>query len=105
MNNENTQIPNKAFDLEYSTQFRKEMEYLKQHNVHPTYVTKTKPYNITVYKYTKTPELFSLLTTFYAEETLLKKFKKAIAEASTIEEIDLSMLCARGDSHGTKNNV
>lgn len=103
MDNKNNQIPNKAFDLEYSTQFRKEMEYLKEHGIKPVYVTKTRNYNITVYKYTKTPELFGLLSSFYAGETLLKKFKKMISEAKTLEDIDLSLLCAGGDAYASKN--
>ena len=61
-------IPNRAFDLEYSTQLRREMEYLAEQGITPTYVRKDPKYLIPTYKYTKTPELFRLLSIFWETE-------------------------------------
>ena len=59
-------IPNKAFDTEYSTQFRREMEYLKDKGFEPTFVRKSKDgWNIHTYKYKKTSKLFMCIAEFY----------------------------------------
>ena len=42
----------KIFDMEYSTQNRKEVDFLKENN-------------ISVYKYTKNKQLFEALSMFY----------------------------------------
>jgi len=56
--------PKHAYDLEYSTQVRREYEYLKEHGIEPTF-TKHGEYGIRTYKYTKTPALFKLLVEYY----------------------------------------
>lgn len=61
-------LPNKAFDIEYSTQYRKEYLFLLSHNIQPTFVKHTRDFNIPVYKYKKTPELFAALSVFYEQE-------------------------------------
>lgn len=51
------------FDKEYSTQYKKEVEYLEKLGIKYTFVKNIK--NISTYKYTKTPELFNALELFY----------------------------------------
>lgn len=55
----------KKFDKEYSTQWIKEVEWLKNNGIRYTFV-KTDENNITTYKYKKTNKLFECLTEFYA---------------------------------------
>ena len=55
-----TNVPNKAFDSEYNTQFKKEMLYLKDRGINPVFIKKIGEYRIPTYKYTKTPELFCI---------------------------------------------
>ena len=55
----------KKFDKEYSTQFKKEVEYLKSKGIYYSFVKNVD--NISTYKYTKTPELFQTLVSFYME--------------------------------------
>lgn len=58
-------IPNNAFDLEYSTQFKREMLYLWNHGFKYTFKKYVPKYGIPIYKYTKTPELFRCIADFY----------------------------------------
>jgi len=53
----------KKFDKEYSTQFTPEKEYLLQNGIMPSFIKTIN--EVTTYKYTKTSELFRLLTIFY----------------------------------------
>lgn len=53
----------KKFDKEYSTQFTPEKTFLENHGVYPSFVKNIN--GVTTYKYTKTNELFQLLTKFY----------------------------------------
>lgn len=55
-----------CFDMEYSTQVRREVDYLKTKNINYIFVKKIN--GISTYKYTKTPELFSALVSFYMEK-------------------------------------
>lgn len=59
-------IPNTAFDIEYSTMWKREVSYLEAKGILPSFVKRTPDYNIKVYKYTKTPELFTALTAFFS---------------------------------------
>jgi hypothetical protein len=54
------------FDKEYSTQFPKEMNYLKSVGIRYNFVKEID--GITTYKYTKTPELFKALWIFYGQK-------------------------------------
>lgn len=56
-------IDKKLFDIEYSTQNRKEVDFLKKNNISYTFVKKVN--DISIYKYKKTAELFQLLAIFY----------------------------------------
>ncbi len=67
--------PKKAYDLEYSTQTKREFEFLKEHSIDPTYI-KISEYGIRTYKYTKTPALFKLLTIYYSEVKAEKEYSK-----------------------------
>lgn len=53
----------KLFDLEYSTQNRKEVLYLRSCGIKYTYVKRIN--DIPLYKYTKCKELFDALRIFY----------------------------------------
>ena len=55
----------KQWDKEYSTQFKKEVEYLKSKGIEYSFVKDVQ--GVTTYKYTKTPELFLALVSFYME--------------------------------------
>lgn len=55
----------KKFDKEYSTQFVPEMKYLLSKGIKYSFVKEIN--GITTYKYTKTPELFTVLVSFYEE--------------------------------------
>jgi hypothetical protein len=52
------------FDKEYSTQFRKEVEFLHEKGIRYEFVKDVS--GITTYKYKKTVELFSALAEFYS---------------------------------------
>lgn len=69
-------LPPKAFDLEYSTQYRKEVEYLKSKGINYTFIKLTKDYGVPTYKYTKTPELFRAVADFYEQKQLDKEFTR-----------------------------
>ena len=59
-------IDKKLFDSEYSTQWRDEVDFLKENGVNYTFVKRND--GISTYKYEKTSELFSKLTYFYAQK-------------------------------------
>lgn len=56
----------KKFDKEYSTQYTPEKQYLDSVNIFPSFVKVIN--EVTTYKYTKTPELFSALAFFYSHK-------------------------------------
>ena len=51
-------IPKTVYDKEYSTQWRREVEYLEEKGIAYTYAKRHYKYPVTRYKYAKTPELF-----------------------------------------------
>lgn len=55
----------KKFDIEYSTQYTPEKDFLLSHNIKPSFVKVIN--EVTTYKYKKTSELFYLLSLFYKE--------------------------------------
>lgn len=63
----------KKFDKEYSTQFVREMKYLQSKGINYSFVKDIQ--GVTTYKYTKTPELFRTLVSFYMEMESEKKGK------------------------------
>lgn len=61
----------KIFDKEYNTQFTKEVQFLKQHNIRYSFVKIIN--GITTYKYSKSAELFYWLSIFYENIESLKR--------------------------------
>ena len=55
----------KKFDIEYSTQYTPEKEYLWRNGIKPSFVKVIN--EVTTYKYKKTAELFRLLWIFYSK--------------------------------------
>ena len=55
----------KKWDKEYSTQYTPEMKYLQSKGINYSFVKEIE--GVTTYKYTKTPELFLALVSFYME--------------------------------------
>ena len=53
----------KKFDIEYSTQYTPEKEFLQANGVYPSFVKVIN--EVTTYKYKKTARLFELLHQFY----------------------------------------
>lgn len=100
-NNEHrrTNLPKHAYDMEYSTQTRKEFEFLKDHQIFPSYI-KISEYGIKIYKYTKTPALFKLLYEYYSmvqAEKEYDKMSKEIAKGdSRIDDATMDALIERG---------
>lgn len=60
-------IPKNVFDKEYSTQWKREVAFLKEKGIDYVYAKKHFKYPIIKYKYTKTPELFIALAEFYKQ--------------------------------------
>ena len=58
-------IPNSAFDIEYRTEWRDEVDFLMERGIYYTIRKKEGEYQIPVYKYTKTADLFIALADFY----------------------------------------
>ena len=56
----------KKWDKEYSTQYVPEMKYLLSKGINYSFVKEID--GITTYKYTKTPELFLELVSFYSQK-------------------------------------
>lgn len=59
--------PKWAFDRSYTTDWRKEVEYLHEHGIEPDYIFETGRYAVTKYKFSKTAKLFALLAMFHQE--------------------------------------
>lgn len=79
-------VSKKSFDLEYSTQWRKEYEHLLSIGIKPSFIRLDRATGIRQYKYTKTPELFSALAKFYIEVMEAKEEAKEEAmEAKYVE--------------------
>ena len=81
--------PKSAYDKEYATQFRKEMEYLKECGIEPTYTRRGGTYHIPTYKYTKTPELFKVVAEFYEQQRNEKMFDTLATAVKAASEIDV----------------
>ena len=62
---EKRSIPNSAFDIEYRTEWREEVDFLAERGIYYTIRKKEGEYQIPVYKYTKTADLFIALADFY----------------------------------------
>ena len=84
-------LPKWAFDKEYATEWRKEVEWLKGRAIEPTFV-KVTPQGVRRYKYTKTAELFAALAVFYKqveeERSAVGVDNKLIAELTALAKED-----------------
>lgn len=86
---EERKIPKYVFDKEYTTQWRREVQFLESKGITYTYAKRHFKYPIICYKYTKTPELFLALAEFYntvRNERLAKSIEKTAAEVLPIEK-------------------
>ena len=82
-------LPNKAFDSEYATQFRREVEFLKERGIECVYRKRTGEYRVPTYKYTKTPELFRAVADFYEQYNNEKMFDMLATALRAAREIDV----------------
>ena len=82
----NNKVPKTVFDKEYSTQWRRGVQYLEDKGIAYTYAKKHYKYPIIRYKYTKTPELFLALAEFYNQVRNEQFFKKVDSTSKLIEE-------------------
>lgn len=57
----------KGYDIEYQTQWREEVDFLKNVGIRYTFVKKNQE-GISIYKYKKDSELFKQLAIFYAKK-------------------------------------
>lgn len=73
-------IPKNCFDMEYATQWKREVEYLYTRGIKPTFTKRDKEYGVVTYKYKKTKELFAALAVLY--DTI--ETEKGITEISEI---------------------
>jgi len=81
-------VPKQVFDKEYSTQWKREVQFLEDKGINYTYAKKHFKYPIIRYKYTKTPELFLALAEFYNQvrhEQTMKKIDKTTKELTPLE--------------------
>ena len=58
-------IPDHVFDIEYSTQWRDEVDFLASRGIYYTYRKFNPEYRVSTFKYTKTADLFVALADFY----------------------------------------
>lgn len=98
-------IPNKAFDSEYMTEYRREVKFLASKGIRYTFVKKTPDYGIRQYKYTKTPELFIALAEFWAQirnEKVYNKISMVKKENIVSKEVEKEFISniASGDTNG-----
>lgn len=88
-------LPNKAFDKEYMTEWVREVKFLASKGIRYNYVKKTQDYQVSQFKYDKTPTLFAALAEFYA---IVEKEKANIVPVNEVEEIlkDSGLAIKRG---------
>ena len=89
MDQEKINIPKTVFDKEYSTQWKREVQFLEDKGINYTYAKKHYKYPIIRYKYAKTPELFLALTEFYNQirnERIFKQIEKTTKEVTPLEK-------------------
>lgn len=91
-------LPNKAFDKEYMTEWVREVKFLASKGIRYNYVKKTADYQVSQFKYDKTPELFAALVEFY---TLVEKEKANVVPVEEVEELlNKSGLSVKKDRNG-----
>lgn len=88
MENQKMVVPKYVFDKEYSTQWRREVQFLEDKGIAYTYAKRHYKYPIIRYKYTKTPELFLALAEFYNQVRNEQFFKKSAETADKITPLE-----------------
>lgn len=83
-------VSKKAFDSEYMTEWRREVNFLRSKGIRYTHVRikNTCGVRIKQYKYTKTPELFQALYEYYlfvSNEKQYNKLEQTMQEAAVVE--------------------
>lgn len=91
MDNKNVNLPNKAFDSEYMTEWGREVKFLASKGIRYTFVRTTPDYHIRQYKYKKTPELFLALYEFYAFMRNEKEFNQLTAAMKEAGETTVTL--------------
>ena len=86
MENEKIIIPKTVYDKEYSTQWRREVEFLEAKGIAYTYAKRHYKYPVTKYKYAKTPELFLALAEFYNQVRNERFFKNVEKTTEIVSE-------------------
>ena len=89
MDNMINEIPKKIFDKEYSTQWKREVQFLEDKGINYVFAKKNNNFPVIRYKYTKTPELFLALAEFYNQirnEQTFKLIDKVTKEVMPIEK-------------------
>ena len=81
-------IPKYVFDKEYSTQWRREVQFLEDKGIAYTYAKKHNKYPIIRYKFTKTPELFLALAEFYNQVRNEQFFKSVEQTTQSITPLE-----------------
>lgn len=102
---ETQRVPNKAFDSEYMTEWKREVEFLSSRGIYCTFVRRTPDYGIKQYKYRKTPTLFIALAEYYKminDEKMFNNLRKKLAGSFTMpneaEKAIVSTLSERGNN-------
>ena len=70
-----THRPKWAFDSEYKTENLREVRFLADKGIVHTFVRKTPDYNVSQYKYKKTPALFAALVEFYTRVEIEREYR------------------------------
>lgn len=89
---EKIEIPKYVFDKEYSTHWRREVQFLEDKGIMYTYAKRHPKYPVIFYKYTKTPELFLALADFFNQVRMrqvmdkIDDLSKAVTEPLPIEK-------------------
>ena len=87
MKTEKNGIPKTAFDIEYRTEWRDEVDFLAERGIYYTIRKKEGPYQIPVYKYTKTVDLFIALADFYLQKKRNLKSRATYDPKKKVEQI------------------
>ena len=82
-------VPNQAYDMEYATQIKNEMFYLKERGFRYNIKKKVGEYRIPTYKYTKTPELLRAVADFYEQRRSQKEFEAMESIIKAAHSMDL----------------
>ena len=86
--NDQITIPKTVFDKEYSTQWKREVQFLENKGINYTYAKRHYKYPVIRYKYEKTPDLFLALAEFYNQVRNEKFFSDVEKTTATITALE-----------------